>query len=48
MNINSTSPITPSFAGLIGIALALLSLAAPVHSQTADSFNPGVGGRILM
>ncbi|MEI7938830.1 MAG: immunoglobulin domain-containing protein, partial [Verrucomicrobiota bacterium] len=47
MNTKWTSLVLNPFTKPLGLALLLLGLAAPVHSQTADDFNPGANGRVF-
>jgi uncharacterized delta-60 repeat protein len=44
MNRKATPFVISPLAKLLGPTLALLSLVGPVHSQTADPFNPGADG----
>ncbi len=46
MNVKKTAPVTAHFVKPLVTALALLGLAASVHSQTPDSFNPGADGYV--
>ena len=46
MNTERNSLVLTPFAEALGLALTLVGLAAPVHSQTADDFNPGANSTV--